>query len=322
MKRKRMVIYDQEADYTSRFAEYASHRREPFFSVHGFTDCDKLCKFVQENPVDVLLIPPDYLQDVTEKGDFGQVILLSDNEYLSGETEYPAVYKFQSCEKILRKVLDVYAEQAPALMGKALRLEHMRLIGVYSPIGRTGKTSFALALGKELAKQKKTLYLNMEEYSGFPVLYPNGDGWTLSELLYFLKQGKQTFACKLEGMIRQMGSLDYIPPLKSSIELHQVTLEDWECLLETLGRETNYEFVILDLDGVVNGLFELMDRCEKIYMPVSEDETAQAKLLQYEEILTLLDLEELKKKTIKIQLFRGQNLETIARTEGRAWGEE
>ena len=73
---------------------------------------------------------------------------------------------------------------------------------------------------------------------------------------------------------------------------------------------------------MVNGLFELMDRCEKIYMPVSEDETAQAKLLQYEEILTLLDLEELKKKTIKIQLFRGQNLETIARTEGRAWGEE
>ena len=123
-------------------------------------------------------------------------------------------------------------------------------------------------------------------------------------------------------LVWQMGSLDYIPPLKSSIELHQVTLEDWECLLETLGRETNYEFVILDLDGVVNGLFELMDRCEKIYMPVSEDETAQAKLLQYEEILTLLDLEELKKKTIKIQLFRGQNLETIARTEGRAWGEE
>lgn len=319
MKRKRMAIYDQEADYTCRFAEYASRRRDPFFTVHGFTDCEELGNYAQENPVDILLIPPDYLEDVSQKGDFGQVILLSDSEYFNGEPEYPAVYKFQSCDKILRKVLDVYAEQAFALAGKALRLEHMRLIGIYSPIGRTGKTSFALALGRELAKQKKTLYLNMEEYSGFHVLYPNGEGWTLSELMYFLKQGKKTFACKLEGMIRQMGNLDYIPPLKSPIELHQVTLEDWECLLETLGRETNYEFVILDLDGVVNGLFELLERCEKIYLPISQDETAKAKLLQYEEILTLLDLEEILKKTKKIQFLGEQDLEDLARTEGRAW---
>ena len=55
----------------------------------------------------------------------------------------------------------------------------------------------------------------MEEYSGFAALYPYEDGWTLSELMYFLKQGKKAFACKLEGVIQQIGDLDYIPPLRS-----------------------------------------------------------------------------------------------------------
>ena len=319
MKRKQMAVYDREPDYTCRFAEYVNQRKEPLFLVHGFTDREELGNFVQENPVDILLTTPDTLEDVSQKENLGQVILLSDSEYPEEEPGYPMIYKYQSCERILRKVLDVYAEQARIAVGHALRLEDMTLIGVYSPIGRTGKTSFALAFGRELSKRRKTLYINMEEYSGFHILYPNGDGWTLSELMYFLKQGKRTFVWKLEGMVRQIGGLDYIPPLKSPRELRQVDLEDWEALLEALGRETNYEFVILDLDGLVNGLFELMERCEKIYMPVSQDEIAGAKLLQYEESLKLLDLEEILEKTKKIQISMGGDLEALARTEGEVW---
>ncbi|MDQ9824849.1 hypothetical protein RFZ44_16190, partial [Acinetobacter sp. 163] len=48
------------------------------------------------------------------------------------------------------------------------------ILGVYSPVGRCLKTSFALALGQILARERAVLYLNLEEYSGFEELIGKG----------------------------------------------------------------------------------------------------------------------------------------------------
>ena len=37
MKRKQIAVCDREQDYTLRFTEYANRRRDPVFTVHGFT---------------------------------------------------------------------------------------------------------------------------------------------------------------------------------------------------------------------------------------------------------------------------------------------
>ena len=170
-----------------------------------------------------------------------------------------------------------------------------------------------------MAKKKRTLYLNLEEYSGFAALYPYEDGWTLSELMYFLKQGKKAFACRLESVIRQMGSLDYIPPLRSPVELRHISLEDWEELLEALERESRYEVAVLDLSGAVNGLFELLERCDFIYTHTEEDETARAKLAQYEDTLKLLSLEQVLERTKKLPAADPSSAEFLAKTESRRW---
>ena len=221
--------------------------------------------------------------------------------------------------QILKKAFSVYAEENRTGLGLALKLEEMKRIGVFSPIGRVGKTGLALALGKEIARQRRGLYLNMEEYSGFEVLYPLNTAWTLSELMYFLKQGKPAFACKLESIVRQIGGLDYIPPVRSPVELRDIRKEDWELLLETLGRESRYEFVILDFGSSVEGLFELLESCDGIYMPVSRDEAAQAKVRQYEDTLKLLDLEHVLDKTQRFFSWGEAELEAYGKEEGRRW---
>ncbi len=319
MKRKQIAVCDREQDYTLRFTEYANRRRDPVFTVHGFTSCGELADYAKEHPVDILLISEGLSGEVKDRTPFGRIFYLSENEYPDKEADRPRIYKFQSCPQVMREVLSCYAEETPAGPCAALRQGEMKLIGVYSPVGRIGKTSFALALGRELSKQKRTLYLNLEEYSGFSVLYPYGDGWTLSELMYFLKQGKNAFACKLESVVRQMGSLDYIPPLKSPVELRHISRKDWERLLEALGRESRYEMVILDMSGAVDGLFELLGHCDGIYTPIREDEVSGAKLCQYEETLRLLDLEEVLDKTKKFWMFQEKDLETFIQAEGRRW---
>lgn len=318
MKRKQIAVCDEERQYTLRFAEYAGRHGNPLFVVHGFTCLEELLEDTKEHPADIVLLSKKYAKDLRKEEYQGQIICLSEEEYQEEEPEYPVIYKYQSCPQILKKAYDIYAERTPASLGTALRLGKMKRIGIFSPLGRMGKTSFALALGKELAKQRRTLYLNMEEFSGFESLYPSG-GQTLSELVYFMKQGKKAFACKLESVTGKIGSLSYIPPVKSPLELRDIKKEDWEELLTALEKESRYEFIILDLGFGAEGVFELLEACDIIYMPAASDETAKAKLWQYREALKLLELEEILEKTKELAFSAVEQLEGYAKTEGKRW---
>lgn len=319
MKRRQIAVCDGDLEYTIRFAEYANQQKNSLFLVHGFGSCETLLDYVKEHPVDILLLGAELAEEVLKKEQFAQVFLLVEEEYQREKPACPVILKYQSCRRILNRVLDTYADGSPGGFGTFWQAEKTKRIGIYSPVGRLGKTSFALAFGQALAKQKKTLYLNLEEYSGFETLYPYGDGWTLSELMYFLKQGKNAFTCKLQGMIQQIGGLDYIPPLKSPVELRHIGLEDWELLFGMLEKESPYEIILLDLSGAVHGLYEILERCDGIYTPISREDTAQAKLNQYEQMLKLLELEGILEKTQMFELLKGEELETFIRQEETRW---
>lgn len=319
MRKRQIAVCDREPEYTLRLVEYAGGRKDPLFLVHGFESPEELEAYAKSHVVDILLMAEAYAGRVPKNLRDSQVVLLGEQDYQKADVEYPVIPKLQSGKLILQQALDLYAEQAPKSLGLALKTGKMKRIGVYSPVGRTGKTSFAIALGQALTRQKKTLYLNLEEYSGFETLYPYGDGWTLSELMYFLKQGKNAFACKMESMIQDIGGLDYIPPLKSPVELRHISLENWECLLEAIEKESRYEIVILDLGGAVDGLYELLESCDGIYTPAGQDVTAQAKLTQYENTLQLLELEEILEKTVQMPNLREEELEEYVREEEQRW---
>lgn len=319
MRKKQIAVCDEESDYTQRFARYANRYREPLFMVHGYSDMEELLKDTKEHPADILLLSKNIAGELAKEKQTGQIICLTEEEYQEEEPEYPVIYKYQSCPQILRKAYAIYAERTPLSLGTARHLGEMKRIGVFSPLGRMGKTGFALSFGKELAKQRRVLYLNMEEFSGFETLYPCEGGQTLSELMYFMKQGKKAFACKLESIIRQVGGLDYIPPVKLPVELKDIEEKDWEELFAALENESRYEFVILDLSFGVNGLFELLERCDKIYMPVASDETARAKLGQYQDTLKLLEMQEILEKTEEITFSGIEQMEGYGKIEGKRW---
>lgn len=318
---RQMAICSGEKDYVRRFTEFANGR-DALFAVHGFTDCGELSCYTKEHPAEILLLSEELTDTFEKKPEYGKIILLSGETYQAGApAEYPVIYKYQSCARILSQAMDLYAETVPAVFGTVLRTEAMKKIGIYSPIGRTGKTSFALALGKEIAKKKRTLYLNLEEYSGFGELYPMEAGMGLSELMYFLKRGKTAFACKLEGMIRHFGELDYIEPLRSPVEFASIERADWEELFRLLEKESRYEVLILDLSGMVQGLYELLEGCSFVYTPTESDETARAKIRQYEDSLRLLGREQILERTQKLELSAYDGLELLVKAEGKKWTE-
>lgn len=122
-------------------------------------------KFAEQKPIQILLIGEEYSQEERLEIPTAErfVLVKAEGRYLADEEK--ELYKYQSVDQILTKVLELSVDKERAV-AKTLRKTRGSLIGVYSPIHRIGKTKYALELGKELAEKGPVLYLNLEEYAG------------------------------------------------------------------------------------------------------------------------------------------------------------
>ena len=162
------------------------------------------------------------------------------------------------------------------------------MIGVYSPVGGSGKTVFALTLGQVLAESKNVLYLNLEECSGLAELSGNSN-WNLSDLIYFFRQKNSSFLYRLNSMVRKWDRLDYIPPCDSYMDFRQVAVDEWQKLLYWIRTRSDYDVVVLDLGNMAGHEPEILRQCDGIYVPAGQDLFSQAKLAQWQRYIQILD---------------------------------
>lgn len=316
MKNRILAVCDTEKTYVGRLMEYLNEREVSPFYVRAFTSREALKDFARQEEIDVLLISADMAAEEKEGLPAGKKILLTKGQVPEGLEREPAIYKYQSAEKIIREALYYYSEEARPFLQASLLKEKVRLYGVYSPVQRVGKTTFALALGSVHARKRRTLYLNLEAYSGFAQIFMSDCEWNLGDLLYFLKKGKQGFLYKLKSMVQSFGDLDYIFPVRSPEDLLAVTEEEWETLLERLAADAGYECLILDFSDCIQGLAELLGKCSRVYMPVLEDTVSQAKIGQFERVLEERGFENLREVIEKIKLPRTRSAQALNGIQG------
>ena len=139
--------------------------------------------------------------------------------------------------------------------------------------------------------------MNMEEYFGYGEMFEQIDNGNLGDALYYTKQENSNFGLRLRMLVRTIDELDYIPPMPVSLDLKEVRWEEWKVLFKQIVEDSVYEVILLDIGESVQGLLKMLDLCDRIYMPVLEDDVSQEKLRQYEENLQRLQLERLMEKT-------------------------
>ena len=196
---------------------------------------------------------------------------------------------------------------------------NVQFIGIYTPVRRCLQTTFSFTLGQLLARRHKVLYLNFECYSGLARMLQREFRTDLSDLIYFLHNGDGRFPYRLEGMVQKANGLDFIPPVFSCMDLQRVEKEEWLQLFEELEMTGRYEYILLDLSESIQGLFDILKLCTRVYTITRDDGFAAAKQEQYEELLRCLDCEDILVKTRKcrLPLFRQlpAGLENLTRGE-------
>ncbi len=302
MKKSIFAVCDLDASYACSLMDYLNGKKTTPFEVQAFTNVESLRAYAQENAIEVLLISTRAMCDEIRDLPIRRVIILSEGEPLQDLEEYPFVYKYQSSDQLLSEVLEYYAQTHPQPYLAGSTAHRTRIYGIYSPVGRVRKTSFALTLGEILSESCQVLYLNFEEFSGFEELFGRTYRTDISDLIYFSRQKEGGFIYRLNSVVQTFHELQYIPPALSPVDIRDVSGEEWMNFLHEICACGEYDILLLDLSEQVDELFQILRSCGRIYMPVLEDPVSQAKLAQYEKLLRMLDMEDVLEKTRKLRL--------------------
>ena len=113
-------------------------------------------------------------------------------------------------------------------------------------------TTVSLTLSQLLSKKHKTLYLNFEYFPAHQELLADQQTRDLADLLYFLNAEKDKFALRLQSMVRQVGSLDYVPPMKSGQNLLSITVKEWLTFFKKLQESDEISVSVSIIEIIVS----------------------------------------------------------------------
>ena len=298
MYQKNFVICDEEPLYAKNLMEMIQSRKELGFQMQVFHQFEQLEKFASQKPIQILLIGEAYPKEARMRIEAKEkFVLVKGENRILGEGEHE-IYKYQSVDKILSKILE-FSMENNSIAGKVVQKKQRKLIGIYSPIHRIGKTKFALEMGKELAGKSPVLYLNLEEYAGGTCYFSQEQEKDLGDLLYYVRHETGNLGLKIRTMAEQMGELDYIRPMSVVQDLQSISTEEWLELFKQVMEKCVYEVLILDLGDSVQGLYEILNTCDTVYTPYIDEPAAKAKLMQYTENLRKTGYESILEHTIQ-----------------------
>lgn len=302
-----LAFFDEDQIYSDRFKKFASAHSNCPFTVYSFHDYKELEHFSQDHPIELLV------GSETKKSEYGSgaishgetmdkelseayesslykipaksLIRLSESppEALSGSVKRGSghngheIYKYQSGESILREIISLYGKKD---IGAQIRNtdDLAKLYLIYSPIGRSGKTTFARSLTKALHRECNSLYITLEEVSDpedshCDSLFHD----TLSEAFYFFKEGKLTES-RFKNLIYHSKEYDHLLPVRTPEDLTTLDSREMIDFIEHIRSVSGKDAIILDTDSILSRIECILPYANRIFMPVTDDPSSNLKL--------------------------------------------
>ncbi len=311
-------IMDFDEHYAVLLADYFRKKSGLGYDIKVFSDIDALILFSQTNFSDILIISEEFISRTDSLINIGSFFILFENSILSEDTtyncslEYESLYKYQSSENIIRDVMAGYANIPKKRIRTNFLHSSSNIISVYSPIKRCGKTSFSLTLGCLLARNESVLYINFEEYSGFSFFSSREHLGDLSDLLYFYKQNVDNLDKKLLSLSHTLHQLNYIPPMRFSLDLRQIDSKEWVQFINDIVSLGRYSTIILDISDCIKDITGLLDISNIIYMPIVNDYISEKKVADFYGAMKILNqtntIEKITELTLPEQTFDALNV--------------
>lgn len=263
----RLGICDDDCHYVVNLMDYINSYRECGVCLVAFSSIEAVEEYLSIASLDGVLVGQDIKPSEEFQNEHEGLILIP----LVGEKNQGAdgVYKYQSARCIAENILarlNVDIALKP-ISGKAF-------YAVYSPVGRSGKTSLAKGLG---VKHRGALYIGLEEFGSRDNL---GE-----EILYHIIFENTKLHELLDRVPSDQYGLREIKGILSYMDIRYLTRSNLAWLKEQLLMGGDYDRVVFDIGGAVLTDLNVLDTMDRIYVPVLDDEGSRIKLQAFRELL-------------------------------------
>ncbi len=156
----------------------------------------------------------------------------------------PELSPYQPADCLIREIYRRALQQHLELGGSGrLLYDKTRVVGVCSPHGYDLQTGFAFIYGLLHAQETRTLYLDLTYYNGFF----DASAEDVGDLFYELHKHSRPIGAILSSMTQRFGQMDYIPPVRTQMDLEDLEEKELTELLHLIMQEGAYGLIVLNL---------------------------------------------------------------------------
>lgn len=283
MKEKILAIVNRDKVYADRLASYLESQETVALCPHVFVDAKECKKYLEHHLVEIILVDEEQKEAFQE--DTGLVMLLSEDKVVKKEEELVCVYKYQRVDKLVCCILEWYVQSLQGNVGWQYPMAGKKIVGVYSPVNRCGKTTFALLYSRMLAAKKKVLFMNLEPFSGLAGRVQFRENGNLSDVLYYIKERKETIFHYLQTGVENHDGLYILPPVLVQSDVGALEEEDWNWFFHELMGKSDYDVIVMELSSSMRDMQIGFQECSRLYVPSLRDSSSIVKLEEFKEYL-------------------------------------
>lgn len=204
-----------------------------------------------------------------------------------------AAFKYRSAAMLLHTILGHLQQRGDCHTGMA----GTKLISLYSPVKRCRQTMFGIHLAHLLSQKGRTLYLNLEGYSGFDRFLSGPFSKDISDFIYYVNQTSENISLITQNFLYRLDEVDMIPPVLNPCNLQDITEDMWIHMLHRLNASGLYNYIIIDVSDFIHGTFSILRESQVVFSLTKSDEHASAKWQQYCSLLEESGYQDILEKT-------------------------
>lgn len=276
MGRRVIALCTGDARYLAAFADYCARNEGERMSVKTFDTKEKLDAYEKDTDIDLILLDAAFAGNgrLSYKS---RIAVLSDEKYVDAK-DYIYVYKFQSMDAIIRQIYQIFAETPEAVMYKCTAERRSDITGVFSPCYPEQREQYARELAAMYSLERKVLYINLAELTEYDCDEEEG----VSELMYFLDENNKPASYRLLTMLRDTDGYKSVAGVKHYRDLYDMSPDCIDKLFKCVETLDEFEKVVVDIGFMGNFVYDILGRCNKIYMPVGNEKSMRIKHLWHD----------------------------------------
>ncbi len=272
LKKYTVAVCDFEEEYAVRLMNYMNGQTTYGILALAFTNEDRFREYLENNSLDLALMAEEFEGRQMED----KVVHLCKEEGREG------IYKYQPASEIIAKIqMILEKENRVKNFDVKGEIAQCKMIGIYSPIGRSGKTSFALAM----AKEKGSLYIGMEEYSDLV------EGrTTMSDFCYWIRKKEEMIVRKVEEqMVVEDEVCKLVSPL-TYMDLKELTVDEYAWFFDKLKTSGKFRKIVVDIGVGSLCSYSFLSLFHQVFIPTLP-EISPEKERHFKKVLQFVGLE-------------------------------